>query len=264
MLEKIDDNLKDLSLAFYNEVLLQKVLDSTNILGCIIYGSSTTGNFQNSSDIDMLLLVNKADFVTRGVKVFRGQKFEYFIKPIEEVLSETIKYTNSNTPSQVALYQNGFILVDNYGLVNNFLKTAKDYYVKNHKQQNQNLKLELAQISNRISSLKNIFDKNDVEFDYVYYNVLEMIRSFYSKFNGEAQVGFAKAYKVYNNPDYYDKYIGKDAGNTKPNDTFIELFNKCVKPSDNLTEKLNSLIDLYNFVKTSAKEFDEEYEVELP
>ncbi len=263
MLKNINEELKQLALDFYENVLFNKVLDPSNILGCIIYGSSTTGALQKSSDIDMLLLVNSAEFTTRGVSFYKGQKFEYFVKPIEKFLSETIKYTNSNTPSQVALYQNGYILIDNYGIVSNFIKTARDFYIKNHKGKKQNVQLELAQISNRICSLKNILESNGVEFDYVYFNILEMIRTFQSEYNGEAQVGFAKAYKVYNDNEYYDKYVGKDAGNKKPDNTFVKLFNECVKNNKNNLEKLQNLTKLYNFIKSSVKEFKEEYEIEL-
>ncbi len=261
--KNVNEEIKNLLIHFLDEHIFPKILDTDNFLGAVTYGSSVTGFSSKNSDIDLLILLREADCTVRGVKIYEGHKVEYFIKPIEKFLSETIKYTNSNCPTQVALEQNGYILYDEYGLIENILKTSSDYYKKNRQKPNKNYDLTFVQIENRIASLRNIFERNGAEFYMVYYNILEMIRQWHSQTHDEADVPFAKAYRVYTDKSYYDKYVSNEAGNSLPDKKFIDLYTKCVEQKTDKTKMLSNLQLLYDYEKSFISINPNDYELEL-
>ena len=246
---------------FLNTDIYPRVLDKDNLLGVVVYGSATTGYFDKNSDIDILILLNEAENSVRGVKYVDGTKIEYFIKPIEKFLSESVSFTNTNCPSHIALNQNCEILYGKKDFVKNILNADNEFYNKNHKKPEINYLQKIVQIDNRISSLKNIYERCGNEFEMVYYNVLEMIRTLHSANMGEADIPFVKAYRIYNDEDYYNKYVGKNAKNIIPNKEFVKKYNKCVEEKDNREIMMKNLINLYKFEKQNYKIDPKDYEL---
>ena len=261
--KQINKEVKDLLNSFLEEHIYPKILDKDNFLGAVTYGSSVTGFSSKNSDIDLLVLLNHAECTTRGVKIYNGYKVEYFIKPIEKFLSETISYSNSNCPTQVALEQNAYILSDRFGFIENILKTSADYYNQHRQKPNKNYDLKFVQIENRLASLKNILERNGAEFHMVYYNVLEMLREWHSQSHDEADIPFAKAYRIYTDKAYYDKFVSNNAGNPMPDKKFVELYAKCVKQTTNKPKMLHNLQSLYDYEKSFISLNPTDYEIEL-
>ncbi len=259
---KINEEVKKVVEKFLMNEIYPNILDKDNLLGVLVYGSSLTGFSSKNSDIDLLIVLREADNVTRGVKHVDGQKIEYFIKPIEKFLSEGVSFTKRNCPSHIALGQNAYMLYDQGGLVENLLKVDNEFYNKNHEKPKENFNLKFVQIENRIASLKNIFERNGEEFYMVYYNILEMIRSFHSQRSGEAEIPFAKAYRVYNDKEYYDKFVSNKAENELPDEKFVELYNKCIKIDDR-EKMLKNLSSVYQYEKTFVEIDPSDYEIKL-
>lgn len=86
----------------------------------------------------------------------------------------------------------------------------------------------------------------------VYYNILEMIRTFHSQRNDEAEIPFAKAYRIYTDDSYYEKFVSKNATNNLPDPTFVNLYVKCISLNDK-KEMLDNLIYLYKYEKNMLK-----------
>lgn len=248
----INHKVKEVVESFLDEYIYPEILDMHQLLGILVYGSSLTGNASKNSDIDLLILMNEGSVVTRGVTIHKGQKIEYFIKPIERFFDESIMFTNSNCPSHVALGQNAYILYDNGGIVKNFLEADKTFYNKNHKKPNVDFDKKLVQIENRLASLKNIADRYGKEFYYVYYNTLELIRQYNSGVNGEADIPFAKAYRIYTDPEYYDKFVGQDADNPKPTDEFVKRYISCIEVGSR-KQMMQNIQGLYDYIKQFSK-----------
>lgn len=134
--DKINSKTKEIVESFLATHIYPNILDFDNLLGVVIHGSSVTGYTNKNSDIDLLILLNRADQPTRGVCDYMGQKIEYFIKPIEYFLTEAVKFTKSNCPSHVALNENGYILYDRGDIIKNFLNADNQFYNANRQQPN--------------------------------------------------------------------------------------------------------------------------------
>ena len=236
---------------FLQSNIFPRIPDKDNLLGVIVYGSVATGYFDENSDIDLLVLLNYAENSVRGVKFVDGTKIEYFIKPIEKFLSEGVAFTNSNCPSHIALNQNATILYGQEDFVKNILNADNQFYNQNHKKPSINFEQKIVQIDNRIASLENIHKRNGKEFHMVYYNILELIRATHSAHSGEADIPFAKAYRVYTDKQYYNKYVGENAENSIPDSEFVKLYKKCIEQVDDKEEMLINLHNLFDYEKSS-------------
>ena len=239
------------------------LFDEYNLLSIIVYGSALTGYASKNSDIDLLIVNISGDEVTRGVANFEGRKIEYFIKPIQKFFDESQKFIDSNCPSHLALLQNGYFIFDRGGVMQNFLKTEEEFYNKNRKKPNLNLDMKFVQIENRIASLKGIYERNGKEFNMVYYNILELIRTFHMVRTEEADIGFAKAYRVYTDSEYYKRYVSENASNPLPDEEFVELYKKCIDESESRKRMLNNIEALYEYEKQFVKIDPSNYEIKI-
>jgi len=248
--KEINSDVKALIERFLEQkIYTDELFDKLDLLGVLVYGSSLTGYASKESDIDLLVVTITGDKVTRGVCQFEGRKIEYFIKPIERFFSESQKFADMNCPSHLALQQNAYILFDRGGFMENVLKTDVEYYNKNRKPPKFDKVVKFVQIENRIASLKNILSRNGKEFHAVYYNILELIRVFHSTTKEEADVPFAKAYRVYNDKNYYNRFVGANANNPLPDKEFVRLYSKCVEMHNEPKVMLNNLLELFNYEK---------------
>lgn len=261
--EYIDNKVRNITEAFLEEQVLPTIIDKDNLLGVVVYGSSLTGFASSNSDIDILILLREAERTIRGVKQYKGCKMEYFIKPLEKFLSEGVAFSKRNCPSHLALEQNGFVLYDKDNFLENILKADAEFYNSNREKPSINFELKFVQIENRLASLRNIFERNGKEFYMVYYNILEMIRSFHSQISGEAEIPFAKAYRIYTDESYYGKFVGKNVTNPKPSKSFVDLYSKCVELQDNKEEMLNNLEKLFELEQQNVSINPIDYEIEL-
>lgn len=262
--KEINPEVKQLLQDFCKEYILpmELFLDKDNLLAILTYGSSLTGFSSANSDIDLLIVVNRADGVTRGVKFFRNKKIEYFIKPIELLLSEGVKYAKENCPSHVALYQNAYFLLDKCN-VEEFLHADSRFYNQNREKPKLNYNLKFVQIENRLASLKNILLREGKEFCMVYYNVLEMIRVFHTQRSEEAEIPFTKAYRIYNDSEYYNKFVSNNASNPLPDKQFVALYNACVEEGENKSTMLKNLQNLYDYEKQFVTINPTDYQINL-
>ena len=259
----IDNKVRNITESFLEEKVLPTIIDKDNLLGAVVYGSSLTGFASANSDIDILVLLREAEKTIRGVKQYKGCKMEYFIKPIEKFLAEGVAFSKRNCPSHLALEQNGFILYDDNDLLKNILKADAEFYNSNRQKPSMHFELKFVQIENRLASLRNILERDGKEFYMVYYNILEMLRSFHSQIAGEAEIPFAKAYRIYTDENYYNKFVGKKVSNPKPSKTFIEQYSKCVEIQDNKEEMLSNLEGLFQMEQQNVQINPNDYELDL-
>jgi len=72
---------------------------------------------------------------------------------------------------------------------------------------------------------------------------------FHSTTKEEADVPFAKAYRVYNDKNYYNRFVGANANNPLPDKEFVRLYSKCVEMHNEPKVMLNNLLELFNYEK---------------
>lgn len=249
----IDDGIKNTIESFLEEKIYSNdTFDRDNVLSVLIYGSTQTGYSSKNSDIDLLIVTISGDTVERGVSIFQGRKIEYFVKPFEKYMDESQKFTDSNCPSHLAIEQNAYVLFDRGGFMENVLKTEVEFYNKNRKPPKFNKEIKLVQIENRISSLKNIMERQGKEFFMVYYNVLELMRVYHSTTHEEADIPFAKAFRIYKDKDYYKKFVSESANNPLPDEKFVQLYTKCVEEHGDEKTMFGNLMNLYHYEKRDS------------
>ena len=260
----IDKDIKELVENFLEEKIYSNDLfDKDNLLSVLIYGSTQTGYSSKNSDIDLLIVTISGDNVERGVSNYKNRKIEYFIKPFEKYMDESQKFTASNCPSHLAIEQNTYLLFDRGGFMENVLKTEVDFYNKNRKPPKFNKEIKLVQIENRMASLKNILERNGKEFFMVYYNILELLRVYHSTTHEEADIPFAKAFRIYKDKNYYKKFVSASANNPLPDKRFVELYTKCVEEHGDEHSMFNNLMDLYRYESRGSKIDPKNYKIKL-
>ena len=97
----------------------------------------------------------------------------------------------------------------------------------------------------------------------MYFNIVEMIRAFHSSNFGEAEVPFAKAYRVYTDPKYYDKFVSNNSDNPLPDAQFVQLYTKCVEETSDQQKMIENLDRLFDYEKQFVKIDPENYELDL-
>lgn len=189
-------------------------LESENkVLGIIFYGSRLYKTENDMSDVDLLIVTDKAANY-RGVTFIDGIKVEYFEKGYEYLIDKIEDLDCSSDRSLVSIFKNGEVIY------------SDDYIIESLR--DEALAAGRKSIRKR-SCYSNVNDWYDCfsglggqsNFaNYVYHNLIENIRKVYHEENGADDLSTFKVYEMYGNPAYFSKYYcGK-----LPNKEFRELF----------------------------------------
>lgn len=68
MSKKPNKEVLDLLNEFLESCIYPKIIDKDNFLAVLTYGSTLTGFASKNSDIDLLIVLNYAENIVRGVK----------------------------------------------------------------------------------------------------------------------------------------------------------------------------------------------------
>lgn len=228
-----------------------KYLTNDNVLGIVVYGSSTTGFFHDLSDIDVHIIMNNIvkEFI-RGAVMIDGFKIEYFEKPLYDLYesAENDFYMQKNALVPIIGY--GEILFDRYG----YIEKLQNYVLEIYKKPLPPLELNDAKemaviIGNRLSKLKIMAKVRRFDFDYQYHLLIEKIRKFYSRLCGCPDIPVTKAYKIYTDDDYREAFChGK-----VPEEDFITLYFEAIGCQGDIEEKLEYATKLYEYTTRDLK-----------
>lgn len=226
----------------------KKFKENNNYVGTIFYGSYSN-NLQNiNSDIDLIIVFDKLDKQTKCYELYKGIVFEYYERSLDS-LYERIEHDIRN-------YNDSSLSIIGYGKIiggDKYLKKLQQYTRNKFKKDwprlmtNAELRYRLVNLHKNQNYLKRLYDDNDPYFNIFYAIVLDKIRLFYHETKGFSKIGTSKVFKIYSN-----KVIAKKQKRILPDDSFIDLFKRCVLTSDK-EEKMVVIMNLYYSVIKSYK-----------
>lgn len=222
------------------------------IIGIVVCGSFITGYATEKSDIDInVIKTDTSKELVRGVKTIDGYKFEYFEKPISDYYRELSIAPKKQKGALLPIIGYGKIIIDKDNKIQELKNQVLNVYNKPTPVLEINEAKELlAIIDNRIIRLNDSYKNNSIDFESIYYLLLERIRKFYSRKIGCYSIPPEKAIKVYSDLEYAKKYCGGPI----PDQEFIDLYYKALKAMTR-TEKIAIINEIYEYTKKGI-EFD--------
>ncbi len=170
------------------EIVLEKFLkkwkDKKEVIGAIVCGSFITGNPSKHSDIDIhILLDSKTKWRERGNEIIDGILIEYFANPIKKHYEYNDEDYKQRRKINAHMFATGKILFDKTGELNKLIIDSKEYLNKKYPKQNE-IQIESAKykIWDMCDNLEEVFELNDDDFFFVYYNYLNETFETYSKY----------------------------------------------------------------------------------
>lgn len=108
------------------ETFLSRYKNENWFLGAVLTGSYATGNFHESSDVDLFIVAdNSITWRERGNILVDGVMIEYFINPLRQVLAELDAAFAENSLATTQMFANCKILYDTDGTVAAIVERAK-------------------------------------------------------------------------------------------------------------------------------------------
>ena len=226
----------------------EKVLDeflsdyknNEKIIGAILGGSYATGNYNDSSDIDISIITSDDSYNKRGNVIIDGIMIEYFINPISELRKYMEDdFYNKHRLSTANLIGNGKIIFARNNSIENLQKEALSYYDKEFLAPDETrIKCKKYACWDAYDELKDKV-KNNESFNLNYFVVLQNLIDCYYYSNNIASVPISKLEQILRNPEYAKKYNLKN----NPTEEFKEMVLKCID-----TISVEEIDKLYKYV----------------
>lgn len=212
------------------EGVVQKFLKTWDkrdkVIAALVCGSYVTGNPSKHSDIDLhLVLSDDVTWRERGNKIIDGMLIEYFSNPekqIESYFKDDYEDGNYASPTQ---FLTGKIIFDKTGVITRLKNLAQSY--KDKELQKMNLvvsEIKKYGLWDNLDNLQDSYEKNSLDFYYVYYNALQDAYVIYSKYLQYPASGASKSYDTLTSEVSRKKYLLEKF----PDNKFVALFKKAI------------------------------------
>ncbi len=212
--------------------------------GIVFYGSRRTGFSNAQSDIDLQILFDEHPLM-RGVSRFKGYRFEFFEKTLEDMYNRALTDYNNQSNVMVSMIKDGITIYDKRGELERLKQYVEELYSKPlPAMTEQDLNEQIVILDNRLMDLKKLCLRDDIYFDRLYNLTIEKIRTLYYKKNAYPEISTSKVWELYNNPEY-SKAISK----ILPPEYFIDLFERSLNPNLTKLEKYSIAEEMFNLVK---------------
>ena len=216
------------------EIALHKFLmkwkKRKEVIGAIVCGSYITGDPSEHSDIDLhILLDSKTRWRERGNKIIDGFLIEYFANPIKKHYQYFEEDFKKRTKTNAHMFFTGKILFDKTGELKKLVSDAKKYFFKRYPKQNK-IEIELSKyrLWDNLDNLEEVFESNNDEFFFVFYNYLKELFDIYAKFLRFDCVPVHKLKSFLSDERAKKKYCVKDF----PDKNFLKMYIKAIKIED--------------------------------
>lgn len=204
---------------------LKKYEEDDDVIGAILCGSYATGNYNESSDIDVyLVLKDDCNYSKKGNTDSSSYLIEYFMNTKTGILDLMENEFSNNKHSTSMMFAYGKIIYDLNGAVKYLQDKALEYIdtsfneITSDKLDNNNYHLW-----NYLDELKVTLKENNPEFNLIYYSLLGDVYDMYTEFLGLSKLPKTKIYKILTDEEYRRNYhIFK-----LPDNEFIKLYIKC-------------------------------------
>ncbi len=224
---------------------LKKYEEDDDVVGAILCGSYATGNQDDSSDIDVcLVLRDGVSYEERGNIDSNSYLIEYFMyskQKYKEYMK--VQYSKGRMPI-INMLAYGKIIYDLDGSVKKLQDLALDYIDKPlNNIKSDRLDMNNYRIWDYLDELKVCLKENNPEFNLIYYNLLKEVYDAYSEYLSIPKLPRGKIYKILTDEDFRRKYhIFK-----LPENEFIKLYIKCfeLQKTDIMYKNIEELINYY-------------------
>lgn len=221
-----------------------KVLNISDYIGIIAYGSYVKRTNTTLSDLDIMIIKSNYNTQDCGSLNIDGVRIEYFIQDIKRIYELIKNEIKNNDPSHLTKFATCKIIYDTDNKVKELIDYAQKLYsTKINTSFTDREKFSIFSINNRIEDLESLLYSDS--FYSVYYITLEKIRTLYSRINGIIDLPATKIEKIYTNNEYAQKYISSPI-HQLPEQNFIEKYLLCLK-LNNKNIMFDNLKDLYFF-----------------
>lgn len=153
-----------------------------DIIGVLACGSYITGHPSSHSDLDVHLILNeKVDYRERGNRIVDGLLIEYFANTPNQIRQYMEQDYNNITPMSLVQFRTGLIMMDTNGEVHKLKEEATKLLRKKY----NDVSIIISEFTkynlwDKLDDLKDLYELNREDFDYVYYvNLNELLKVFY-------------------------------------------------------------------------------------
>lgn len=217
-----------------------------NLLGVVFYGSSNYNMSNSSSDID-LLLITDTDKNFKGCVYIDGIKIDYNERNIYDLLKEIQILEYSKNTYLMSVFLNGSVILSKNQTVENL---REEILLKK-----QSLKVKKSNyFYNEIEELLEQFNftkPNSNFFNYIFYNLIEVVRKLYHTQNGYSNLPSMKVYELYSNKEYAKKFFCASLPSEEFTNLYLDLLINGYQK-----EKLQNLINFINIESHVNKKFN--------
>ena len=224
---------------------LKEYEEDDEVVGAILCGSYASGNYNEHSDIDVyLVLKDGVKYSLRGNNESNSYLIEYFMYTKAGIIDLMEKEFNNYKHSIAKMFAYGKVIYDLDGSVKELQDLALKYIDKPFKNiSSDRLDINNYHLWNWLDELKVALAENRLDFNKIYYLLLNDIYNIYAEYLGISKLPSAKVYKVLTDEEYRKKYhVFKF-----PDEEFIKLYIKCYeenKPSV-MYKNISDLVDYY-------------------
>lgn len=219
---------------------LEEYKKNEEIIGAILGGSYATGNYTESSDIDISIITSNDNYKKRGNIIIDDIMVEFFINPISELKKYMEDdYNNRHRLSTSNLIGNGKIIFAKDDSIVELQKVALSYFDKDFPEPNEvSVKCKKYACWDAYDELKDKVKKNE-SYNLNYFVLLQELVDCYYYSNNIASVPISKLEQILRNKEYAKKYNLKN----EPTDEFKDLVLACID-----TISIDKISKLYKYV----------------
>lgn len=229
-----------------------KYLENEHVLGAFFFGSQLAGCADQFSDLDLKITLDNSDLehYVVGRKYVDGIRIQYQEIPLKVAYAKVQTQWSMGCAFYKSVLGKSEILFDKTGC----LKQLKEYALKKYSNMlpevdESKLKLSVYELDSDVEVLKRAAFKNSPDFLSLYFYTVDEIRRLYHKINCISVIHLKKSYRAYTD-DAYRKILSM----ANPDEKFVSMYLDLISDNQSATEeKLNNVIDFYNYVK---KDFD--------
>ncbi len=225
---------------------LKQYEEDDDVVGAILCGSYANGTYNESSDINVyLVLKDSVKETEEGKTESNSYLISYFKKNSDSIKKRMeLQYETSNSLITANMFAYGKIIYDLDGSVKELQDLALDYIDR----PSHNIKAEILDLNNcyitvSMIELTQALKEKRLDFNAIYYDLLENIYRGYYEYEGIPMYQKSKRYKILTDEEYRKKsHIFK-----VPDNKFIKLYLNCyeIDKVDTMYKNIKALLDYY-------------------
>lgn len=222
-----------------------KIMENDMVLGMISYGSRVNNYAEDDSDLDILLITD-GKYSYKAKQKIDGVIIDINIYSLDQIGYIVEEDRKNNNRYFVSTFNTGIIEKDANGIME-YLKDLINSRFRDVVGIRKLVRDKISEIGNLYQSF--IIDMgSDVHRDYIYYNLLEKIRTNYSYMYNCSRLSYTKAYDVFLNSSLMNEYYQLKL----PKGEFICIYMEALETKDfearrKIIKKLLDFLNLTNF-----------------